>query len=166
MGTVVTLAGLLSQGRTAPRLCKAFAKYGYWRIQKMLRRLKIQGLIEYDAEDEYAPIYLTDKGFARKIKDDLRHIQGKKWDHFWRLVMFDIPKRKRTRDAFQKTLKRIGFFQLQKSVYVYPFDCHEQCTELMKPFQIRPHVVIATTPNLGHMEKQARAFYFQKETRG
>lgn len=162
VGTVMTLVGLISQGRTAPRLLKSFARFGSWRIKLMLKRLKIQGLIVYDEEDEYSPILLTEKGFVRVTKGKLRDMRGKRWDHLWRLVLFDIPNRKGIRGSFQKLLRQTGFFQVQKSVYAYPFECKDDILRLASSLHASSYVVVCTTPDLGLKEKEARRFYFQR----
>ncbi len=50
----------------------------------------------------------------------------KRWDRRWRIVMFDIPERRKTvRDALRRFMDRYGFFRLQDSVWVYPHDCED-----------------------------------------
>ena len=163
IGTVMTLVGLISQGRTAPRLLKSFARFDAWRIKRMLKRLKLQGLIVYDEEDEHSPILLTEKGFLRVTKGKLCLKKGKRWDYLWRLVLFDIPNRKGVRSTFQKLLKQIGFFQVQKSVYAYPFECKDDILKLASSLHASSYVVVCTTPDLGLKEKEARRFYFQRQ---
>ena len=47
-----------------------------------------------------------------------------KWDGFWRIVIFDVPEKLRKRETYSgKKIKTLAFFPLQKSVFVYPFDC-------------------------------------------
>jgi CRISPR-associated endonuclease Cas2 len=39
------------------------------------------------------------------------------------MAIFDIPEKgRRERDAIRGVLKLIGFYQLQKSVYIYPYE--------------------------------------------
>ena len=50
----------------------------------------------------------------------------KRWDGRYRLVMFDIPeKRKSTRDRLRLLMNEFGFMRLQNSVWVSPYDCEE-----------------------------------------
>src|SRR3989344_4093866 len=50
----------------------------------------------------------------------------KKWDDKWRLILFDIATEdRRKRDAFRTFIRKIGATMLQKSVWVYPYDCSE-----------------------------------------
>lgn len=49
------------------------------------------------------------------------------WDGNWRMFVFDIPEKKRAvRDVLRDKLKNLGFFQFQKSVWIYPFECEEE----------------------------------------
>lgn len=46
----------------------------------------------------------------------------KRWDKKWRIVIFDIQeKRKGTRDELRRFLEKIGFLQIQDSVYMTPY---------------------------------------------
>ena len=66
------------------------------------------------------------------MKGKLLH--NKKWDKQWRIVIFDIKtSRRKKRDALRRMLKRLGFEQLQKSTWIYPFDCKEEVS-LTKDF--------------------------------
>lgn len=161
-GAFLTTAGLLSQGRGADRLLKSFAKYGAWRIRQLLRQLRFQNCIVYDEEDERAPIHLTEKGFIRVTKSKLRRIDGKKWDHLWRLIIFDIPDRKKSRRRFQQLLRRIGCFRVQRSVYAYPFECKDDILRLAAQYRSSSCVLVYTVPNLGPCERHARNFYFRR----
>lgn len=49
-----------------------------------------------------------------------------KWDRKWRILIFDIPENKRKfRNNVRKILREIGFYKLQRSVWVYPYDVIE-----------------------------------------
>lgn len=49
-------------------------------------------------------------------------------------MIFDISQLKKLyREAFRGKLKELGFYQLQKSVWIYPFDCRAEI-ELLREF--------------------------------
>lgn len=49
--------------------------------------------------------------------------QRKRWDGWWRLVVFDIPEETRyQRVSLQRKLVQLGFGQWQRSVYISPHD--------------------------------------------
>lgn len=94
-------------------------------------RLARKGLIKF--ENNY--YHLTNAG--EKVMEhwrltDFKLEKPKKWDGRWRLVIFDIPeKRRKIRDEVRQIFKNAGFIRLQDSVWVYPYDC-EDVIGLMK----------------------------------
>lgn len=99
-------------------------------FRNKIHYLKQQGLINVFVENKKRYIELTPKGILRLQKDqfeDLRIGRPKKWDGKFRMVIFDIPEKDRAlRDGIRKKLNNVGFAQLQKSVFVYPFECKEE----------------------------------------
>ena len=62
--------------------------------------------------------------------------------------IFDVEEeKKRKRDGLRRYLKRLGFWQMQKSVWVYPFDCDKEVKYLREVLNV-PHEV-----KLGVLEK-------------
>jgi len=52
--------------------------------------------------------------------------------------MFDIPaKWNKSRHFFPERLQSWGFIPLQRSVYVYPFDCHAQVEWLVQELKLK-----------------------------
>ncbi len=162
-GALVTIVGLISQGRTADKLFKCFAKYSAWRIKQMLHEQKLHGYIEYDEEDEHSRIYITNKGFVRFAKKKLKNITALRWDHFWRLICFDIPEKNGSRRKFQYLLKSIGGFKLQKSLYAYPHDCKNEILNMASDLRISSCVDVYIVPNLGRREQEVRKFYLYRQ---
>jgi DNA-binding transcriptional regulator PaaX len=83
---------------------------------------------------------LTQKG-AKKLSEwkhhDYQLPHPKMWDGKWRILIFDIPEKRRwLRDRVRDTLLAVGFKRLQKSVWVYPFDCEDFITLLKADFKI------------------------------
>ena len=42
------------------------------------------------------------------------------------------------REALREKLKELGFVELQKSVFAYPFECEDEINFIVEVFQIRP----------------------------
>jgi DNA-binding transcriptional regulator PaaX len=158
-GTFITVAMLLSQGRSSPRLLRCFARYASWRIRRALRRLKLRGYIRYDEEDERAPILLTRKGFVRSTTVVLQNQPSIRWDHLWRVVIFDIPVWNSGRKTFQRILRSIGCYRIQRSVYAYPHDIKIPILSMAKNLRIKSCVTVLTVPDLGQHEQWARRFF-------
>ena len=57
----------------------------------------------------------------------MKIIRPKSWDGKWRIVIFDIPHYlKQTRESLRLIFKKMNFYPLQKSVFIYPFDCQKE----------------------------------------
>ncbi len=62
----------------------------------------------------------------------------KKWDNKWRLVLFDIPEEKRDiRDQLRKSLKEIGFKNLQRSVWINPLQIDKKLKQIENQIENR-----------------------------
>jgi len=88
-------------------------------------------------------VSLTKKGKLWALNFQLENIKNKKekWDGKWRMVAFDIPEKyKRGRDALRQRLKNIGFCELQKSVFITPYDCEKEMMLLVKFFELDKYV--------------------------
>lgn len=97
-------------------------------------------------EDKERFVELTPKG-----KQHLKNISLDKltinrpsgWDGKWRVVIFDVPEEKKLkRDILRRKLKQLGFYQIQKSVYVYPFECTNEISILSKRLILRTSILI------------------------
>ena len=56
----------------------------------------------------------------------------RKWDGRWRMIIFDVPEKKRRyRDYLRQMLKTLGFKELQKSTWVTPFPIPDFLKELL-----------------------------------
>lgn len=107
--------------------------YEKWREEnkadyyKQLWRLEKQGYIKRYQKEKGRFAKLTKLGEKQALKylsDDFFIVKPKKWDKKWHIVIFDIPNdKKNLRDVMRLKLKKLGFLQLQKSVFVYPFNC-------------------------------------------
>ena len=65
----------------------------------------------------------------------------KKWDRKWRIIIFDIPEKcKKARDALSRSLKNAGFYRLQKSTFIHPFECKDEVDFVIEFFNLRPFV--------------------------
>lgn len=133
-------------------------------ITTVLRRMEQRGYITRTTASQSVTFALTDMGRA---KLDLATIHALRlppkpayWDGQWRLVMFDIPESKQlARSIFRRTLKRLGFKYLQRSVWVYPHPCEQLLAELADRLAIRDVVVIAITSQLSNGQWLRQQFH-------
>jgi len=99
--------------------------------------LKNKGYLDIQKRNKQVYISLTREGRKKAGKyviDDLEIKKPKKWDKKWRVVIFDIPNITNIkRAALRGKLKELGFYKLQQSVWVFPYDCGQEIN-LLKDF--------------------------------
>jgi len=130
---------------------------------KKIRYWRKQGYINTFIEKKERFIELTSKGKRHLKKIAFEDIEIKRpvvWDGKWRLVIFDIPEGMRSgRDIFRTKLKNLGFKQIQRSVYLYPFECIDEIEELSGRLSIGRYVVIMTAEIIQGEEKIVEFFF-------
>lgn len=133
------------------------------RIRTELRRLKKRRLVDLYQHGDDLFIKITENGKSRLRKlsfDNLLIPRMEHWDRKWRVVIFDIPEKyKRSRWTFQSKLKDLGFYPLQKSVFVFPFDCRDEVDFLTSFCEIKPFVHYLETNDLDGKEGDGRKFF-------
>jgi len=99
--------------------------------------LKNRGLINMEYKGKQLYITLTEEGKAKAEKyciDDLQIIKPEKWDKKWRIMIFDVKDSQRVkREALRGKIKELGLYQIQKSVWVYPYN-FEREAKVLKEF--------------------------------
>ena len=139
----VAAVGLLSVALLAPNAMQIFKLFDKNKrrnftqaVNTSRRRLVNAGFLKY----ENGFLELTKEGEAKlhQLEQyDYKLPRPKRWDKKWRVLIFDIPERRRaTRDKVRNTLTSIGFKRLQHSVWVYPYDCEDLITLLKADFRI------------------------------
>ncbi|MBI2121968.1 MAG: hypothetical protein HYT98_02490 [Candidatus Sungbacteria bacterium] len=82
------------------------------------------------------------------------------WDHIWRMVLFDIPEdHKKARDALRRKLLSIGFYPLQKSAFVYPYECRDEIDFITEFFEINRFVQYVECSDLMANEARIRIHF-------
>ncbi|MCX6720916.1 MAG: hypothetical protein NTW11_03885 [Candidatus Staskawiczbacteria bacterium] len=88
-------------------------------------------------------VSLTEKGRLRAINYRFRRLANKKekWDGKWRMVAFDIPNEcRKGRNALNYRLKMGGFYELQESIFLHPYDCKKEIDDFIKLFKLEKYV--------------------------
>jgi len=92
-------------------------------------------------------VSLTEKGILRAINYKFRRLAHKKqkWDGKWRMVAFDIPREyEKGRKTLVYRLKTAGFYPLQESIFLYPYDCRGEIDIIVKLFKLEKYVRFGT----------------------
>jgi len=119
-------------------------------LKRTIRRMQKEKLVKIAQRDGEQVVELTKHGKQRIIKYSLDNLSIEKspsWDGRWRLVLYDVPHRRKVlRDIFRHALKGLGFYQLQESVWLYPYPCEQQITFLREFYGVGGEVlyVVAT----------------------
>ena len=128
----VKVAGVLSVGLVAPQVIGAMGKLGLLpnkRQEEIVRssasKLVKKGLLAY----QNGRYELTESG-EKKLRlwelQDYKFKPPQRWDKKWRIIIFDIPeKKKRIRNQIRNLFVSAGLYRLQDSVWVYPYDCED-----------------------------------------
>jgi len=116
-------------------------------LSRAFKRLRNNGFIEL--VDENKLIYrLTDEGKEEAVWASLR-VEEKEWDGRWRLVIFDIPEKRRiARDLLRQKLKAFGFIKWQKSVWASKKNCTKPLRDYIKKVGITDWVMVLESDNV------------------
>ena len=109
------------------------------RIRETVGRLKEKGFVEFVKKDGRTRLTITNKGRKRFNSLVLNGSlpRPKHWDRKWRLVIFDIPEKKRSIRVRARTIvSNFGFTRLQNSVWAFPYDCEEAVALLKAELRI------------------------------
>ena len=157
LGSAMILPNL---GRALDKSLDAFFKKMDTRTQarelkRTLYYMKRQGLIETSPRGYDHGIRISNKGRTRLKEVELEQMRipkPTKWDQQWRLVLYDIPEKyKAGRDALTRLLRQLGFYQLQRSVWVHPYPCREEVAAVSAAFDVNRYVSYIET---GHIDQQ------------
>lgn len=128
----IKITGVLSIGLVAPQVIGAMGKLGLISnkrqneiVRSSASKLTKKGLLLYK-DGRYE---LTQEGEKKLRLWELQDYQIKrphKWDKKWRVIIFDIPeKKKKIRNQIRNLFISAGLYRLQDSVWVYPYDCED-----------------------------------------
>lgn len=166
IGGAVTIS--LTSPIGAARLAKELRRYLFSskRINKKafvqdLKRLQERELLDWKEKEGVIELTITSQGKKAILRykiDELQLTRLTSWDKIWRLVLFDIPhSKKKARDALREKLHDLGFYQLQKSIYISPFPCENEIEFITAFFGVREHVLLLP---LQRFEGEAKLKHF------
>lgn len=129
-----------------------------------IERLHKKKLVDYqEMPDSSFRIVATKKGKDVIRKIDLEKMSIEKptrWDRKWRLVAFDISEeRKKGREALRNMLYQLGFYKLQRSIFVHPYPCDIEIDLVRNAFEIRPHEVMIVVAESISQEARLKKFF-------
>lgn len=129
-------------------------------LKKTLKNMESKGFISL-SEDV---IKLSKTGLAILRSMEIEDIKIKKtgWDGIWRVVSYDIPeKQKAQRRILREKLKSEGFVKLQKSMWVFPYECKEEIAIISQKLGISSYIIYLLTDKLPNQSKLTSKFNFK-----
>lgn len=171
IGTVA-FAGVIAVAAMAPGLANVFgrSKYLRQRLYQTRKRVSVlirEGYLLVEENEGKKYLRLTEKGenFAALMHEGrLAPKRPKRWDHKWRLLIFDIPERRRgLREKVRAALITLGFVRLQDSVWVFPYDCEDYILVLKAEFRIGKDVLYVIADHIENDTHLRRHFSLPEE---
>ncbi|SRR3989339_461241 len=160
------LVGLCKALKSFNELNDREEKFSQKTIKSALTNITRQKLVEIlEEKDGKIKISLNDKGKKRireYLLEDLKIGVPKKWDGKWRVLIFDIPTKPKiynqAREALRGKIKELGFYQIQKSVWVFPYECEDELLFIAEIFGVQKYIEILTVEELLNGRKLKQIF--------
>ncbi|MDP3763166.1 MAG: hypothetical protein Q8Q92_00700 [bacterium] len=165
--TTVATTGILAITVLAPnalQVLKPFLKnkkkynLKYYLNQKAKKLVK-DGLLKIDTENGKQSLSLTEKGESKLLYYQITEKKKQKWDGKWRVVIFDVWESTRSkRNLLRNEIRDFGFIQLQRSVWIYPYECADFIELLKTDLSFGKNIRYMVVESLDHDEKLRKHF--------
>lgn len=169
---ILVAGSTLTAGAVAPNVLSALDKPLNQFFKKMDKRsreretkrilyyMRQQDLIRPTSESYEHGIQITDKGRDRLDQINTSGIPRPiNWDGKWRIVIYDIPEsHKIARMALARKLRRLNFYQLQRSTWIHPFPCRDEITAITSQFDVNKYVSYFETDSIDQQAKLIERF--------
>ena len=171
-GITIALTSPHFVSKILPRIIK-YARHKK-KMKKIERRrfynsfnyLKNQGLIKMERKRKQLYVSLTKEGRKKCGKfqiDDLKIKKPRRWDNKWRILIFDVKEKQRIkREALRGKLKELGLYQLQKSVWVCPYDFFKEIDLLRRFFGLKDEEMKIITASEIENDRELKIFFGMK----
>lgn len=161
----VKAAGLLSLTILAPNAIKALKNLGFMPKERQREyilssghKLAQKGLLKFK-DGHYELTREGEKILKLWNITDYELKKPNRWDRKWRMIIFDIPERKRgMRKKISEIFTQAGLYRLQDSVWIYPYDCEDIIGLLKTELGIGKEVLYVIADEIEN-DKYLRAHY-------
>lgn len=178
---LIAAAGIITISAVAPNLFGAlnelFFKKGKHRdlshrekvrkLNETFYYLKRSGLVNFRRSGRDWLLSLTHLGKARLPKLDISAVtvpKPKSWDGRWWLVAADVPTKnyRQGADLLRRKLKDMGFYSLQRTLWLYPFDPRKEIEFVSQTFGIASFVTVMEIARMDVQDESVLKRYFRK----
>lgn len=143
----IATAGVLAIAATSPYFLTIFVRQYFKDAQDNKKRVALARAFDYARRKQFVSwqekddkIYVTllEEG-KLKIKDydfdEMVLPRKSRWDGRYHVIIFDIPdKKKAAREALREKFRELGMVMLQKSVWVWPYECRNEIRLIQEVF--------------------------------
>lgn len=116
-------------------------------FNREVKRLQKKGFVALTKTESGWTVKILGKGKNGYKKTQLRNLKlptGQQWDKKWRLFVFDIPEKMRfERDYLRRKLKQLGLYNIQRSVFAYPYDCRKELEFISNYYDLEKYTTYA-----------------------
>lgn len=135
------------------------------RVTKSFYYLKAKGYVELKRQGIDFLVKITQKG-RKKIQQmqfaTLKVRKPSKRDGYWWVVIADVPNENRRRaDLFRNKIKSMGFYPLQRTVWVYPHDPRDEVDFVSAYYGIQHYVTTMRADVLDPEDEKALKGHFR-----
>lgn len=132
------------------------------RIWKTIKYLEAKHKIDLEEREGVLSVILTAQGRLQLDEDAVWELAVRRpyrWDRKWRIVMFDFPARhEHARKAFRLKLQDLGFVLYQRSVFIYPYECHEEVHTIAKWYGVDQYIRYIVATEVHDMREFVKVF--------
>ncbi len=121
------------------------------KVVKTLYYLKQSGLIQMQRNSSGVILNILPKGLKRlaKLIYKPKIITPKSWSGTWWLIAADIPiSHKTNADCLRRKLKELGFYPLQRSLWVHPYDPREVLGTIFRELDVGHFATVMEVVNI------------------
>ncbi len=164
-GLLITCFAMPGLTHLIPLFIKKNRRSSYYRktsLERSLANVYRRGFVHFVKGPHGYRVELTAKGRAELTTYELRDRlvdKPRRWDKKWRLLIFDIEETRRmVRDKIRRTIEAFGFYRLQNSVWVYPYECEEVLELLRTQHAVRHNALFIRAETITNDTKLRRHF--------
>lgn len=130
--------------------------------RQIIKRLEKRGLVKILEKNRETMLRITKLG-KKQLEQwqlgKLKIVKPKRWDGRWRIVIFDIPEKRRgVRDLIRDELRNLEFYYMQNSVWVYPYECEDVVLAIAKAYDLLPYIIYIEADYVGNDTRLRRNF--------
>ena len=170
---ILALGSILVVGAIVPNIFSAFGRFekirekDERRVRDVVYYLRKKKMVEFVKIKNNSTLVKITKNGEAKIREFIFSSLGiekpKTWDGKWRVVIFDIPENfSSARNALRLKLKSLGFYQLQKSVFVFPYPVEDEILFVSALFGVEQYVDILVADSVLYDKELRKVFKFSK----